>query len=392
MPDFRPADRISHLKPYFFATLGKRIVQMRADGVDVIRLDMGSPDLPPEDFIVEALVEAAHKADKHGYTLGAGTQAFRKAIAQRYMERFGVELDAGSEILDLIGSKEGLFELSQAFLNPGDLVLVPDPGYAVYASGARIVGAEFHYMPLLAENGFFPDLDAIPEDVAQRAKLLWLNYPNNPTGATATVEDFARVVEFAQKHDILIAHDAPYTEVGFDGYRAPSLLEVPGAKEVSIEFNSLSKAYNMAGWRLGLAVGNAQIVKYLETYKSQQDSAHFAPMFAAGIAALTEDQDWTEERNAVYQERRDLTLKGMRAAGFEVDTPKAAMYLWVRIPEGESSLDFCARMLEEIGVSMTPGSVFGAHGEGYLRISLVTTLDRIEEGMGRVADWMKVKA
>ncbi|KAA3647771.1 MAG: aminotransferase class I/II-fold pyridoxal phosphate-dependent enzyme [Chloroflexi bacterium] len=392
MSEYKPAERISHLKPYFFATLGKRIVQMRADGVDVIRLDMGSPDLPPADFIVDALVESARKADVHGYTLGAGTQNFRKAVAQRYLDRFGVELDPGSEVLDLIGSKEGLFELSQAFLNPGDLVLVPDPGYAVYASGARIVGAEIGYMPLLAENNFFPDMEAIPEDVAKRAKVMWLNYPNNPTGATATVEDFAKVVEFARKYDILIAHDAPYTEVGFDGYRAPSLLEVLGAKEVAIEFNSLSKAYNMAGWRLGSAVGNAQIVKYLETYKSQQDSAHFAPMFNAGIAALSGDQSWTEERNAIYQKRRDLALDGLKKAGLKADVPQAAMYIWVHIPEGENSMDFCARMLEETGVSMTPGNVFGAHGEGYLRISLVTTLERIEEGMGRVVDWLKVKA
>ena len=391
MIDYKPAERISHLKPYFFATLGKRIVKMRAEGVDVIRLDMGSPDMPPADFIVEALVENVRKPDVHGYTLGAGTQPFRKAIAQRYQDRFGVQLDAESEVLDLIGSKEGLFELSQAFLNPGDLVLVPDPGYAVYASGARIVGADIQYIPLLAENNFFPDMEALPEDIAKRARLLWLNYPNNPTGATATVEDFSRVVEFARQYDILIAHDAPYTDVGFDGYRAPSLLEVAGAKEVAIEYSSLSKAYNMAGWRLGAAVGNSQIIKYLETYKSQQDSAHFAPVFAAGIAALTGDQSWIEDRNAIYQKRRDLALEALETAGLKADIPQAAMYIWVHIPEGENSMEFCARMLEETGVSMTPGNVFGAHGEGYLRISLVTTLERIEEGMGRVVDWMSGK-
>lgn len=386
----KAANRISHLRPYFFAQLGKRIMSMRAQGVDVIRMDMGSPDLPPPDAVIQVLVSSAQRPEMHGYTLGAGTQSFRKAIAQHYAARFSVKLDAKSEAIDLIGSKEGLFILSQVLLNPGDLALVPDPGYSVYAKGAEIAGAEVYAMPLLANNAYLPDLQSIPEDVLKKSKLLWLNYPNNPTGAIADLDFFEQLVAFASKHSILLAHDAPYTEVGFDGYRAPSLLQVDGAKEVAIEFNSLSKAYNMAGWRLGMAVGNAQVLGYIETYKSQQDSAIFAPILAAGETALKSDASWLNERNRIYQQRRDAVLDVLHAAGLHVEVPQAALYVWVPLPAKEkSSLDFCAHLLEDTGVSTTPGVVFGEHGEGYLRISLVTSLERLKEGTQRMAEWIR---
>lgn len=385
----KPADRIAHIKPYFFAELGKKINGMRARGVDVIRLDMGSPDLPPAPQVVEALANAAQRPTTHGYTLGSGTANFRKAVATFYQRRFGVELDPGYEVIDLIGSKEGLFILSQAYLNPGDVALVPDPAYSVYAKSAEIAGAQPYAMPLLAENAFLPDLEAIPNDVLRRAKVLWLNYPNNPTGAIADLNYFKKVITFAKEHDLLVAHDAPYTDVGFDGYRAPSILEVKGAKEVAVEFNSFSKAFNMAGWRLGMALGQPDVLKYIETYKSQQDSAIFAPIMAAGEVAMQVDQRWIDQRNRVYQERRDVVLDGLHAAGLKVTPPQASLYVWVPLPDGVQSMDFCARMLDDVGVSTTPGVVFGKHGEGYLRISLVTDVETIKQGTQRMVDWLR---
>ena len=386
----KPADRISSIRPYFFAQLGKRIVSMRSKGKDVIRMDMGSPDLPPSDQVIQALVESARRPDKHGYTLGAGTHSFRAALADHYSMRFGVNLDPESEAIDLIGSKEGLFIISQILLNPGDVALVPDPGYSVYVKGAEIAGAEVYTMPLLAENAFLPNVGSIPSNILSRAKILWLNYPNNPTGAIADISFFEKMVDFAQRNDILLAHDAPYTDVGFDGYHAPSLLQIYGAKEVAVEFNSLSKAYNMAGWRLGMAVGNSEILGYIETYKSQQDSAIFAPLLAAGEVALKTESEWINERNRIYQQRRDAVLDGLHSAGFQVEAPQAALYIWVPLPpEVKSSVDFCAELLDDTGVSTTPGVVFGKHGEGYMRISLVNELERLQEGTQRIVEWMR---
>lgn len=388
----RPADRIASFKPYFFASLVQKINGLKASGMDVIRIDMGSPDLPPADFIVDALEKSARKANTHGYSPNGGTPAFREAIANYYKTRFNVDLDPKSETLQLIGSKEGLFNLSEVLLNPGDASLVPDPGYPVYSASGIIAGAEVVYLPLSRETGFLPDLDAIPEETARRAKILWLNYPNNPTGAIAPMSFLEKAVAFAKKYEIVLAHDAPYTDVCFDGYRAPSILEIPGAKDVAVEFNSLSKTYNMAGWRLGMAVGNAQVINYLHTFKSQVDSSQFQPILDAGIAALAGDQSWLEERNEIYQHRRDVVLQGLRAAGFTVDTPPAAIYVWAQLPAGEKdSITFCNRLLEETGVSTTPGIVYGQHGEGYLRISLGTATHRIEEAMERITRWVKAK-
>lgn len=387
----KPAERIAQLKPYFFADLAKRITTLRAKGTDVVRLDIGSPDLPPPGFILEGMFEAASRTDTHGYTLGL-TLKFRKAVAAYYQKRFGVELDPTREVIDLIGSKEGLFILSQVILNPGDISLVPDPSYSVYAKSTEIAGGEVHFMPLLEANGFLPDFDAIPAEKLKKAKILWLNYPNNPTGAIADLAFFEKAVAFARKHNILLAHDNPYCDVGFNGYHAPSLLQVPGAKEVAVEFNSLSKTYNMAGWRVGMAVGNPDAVKFIETYKSQQDSAIFAPLMAAGELAMLGEQDWLNERNRTYQARRDVVIDELHRAGVRVAPPQAALYIWAPVPNGESSLDFCAKMLEECGVSTTPGVVFGKHGEGYFRISLVTDIERMREGAQRMSAWLQKRA
>lgn len=386
----RPADRITSFKPYFFARLTQKINQLRTSGMDVIRLDMGSPDLPPADFIIDSLVRSARQPNTHGYSPMGGTPAFRKAVADYYLDRFDVSLDPQKEVLALVGSKEGLFNLAQVLLNPGDLSLVPDPGYPVYSAASTIAGAEIYHVPILKENGFLPDFDAIPSEVASRAKLLWLNYPNNPTGATAPYEFYLSAVEFAQKYRVFIASDAPYTDICFDGYRAPSIMQVPGAREIAVEFNSLSKTYNMAGWRLGMAVGNQQVISYLHTYKSQTDSSQFQAILDAGVTALTGDQKWIEERNEVYRLRRDLVVNALRDAGFVVELPPAAIYVWARLPDGDQdSTTFCERLLEETGVSTTPGVVYGEYGEGYLRISLGIATDQIEEAMRRLKQWLK---
>ncbi len=388
-----PADRISSFEPYFFAALGKKIGELKARGMDVIRIDMGSPDLPPAKFITDVLIKESQKEDSHGYSPIGGTPGFKQAVAEYYMNRFEVTLDPKTEIVGLIGSKEGLFNLSQVLLNPGDVALVPDPGYPVYSASGIIAGGKIVHFPLTRENNFLPDLNAFSQADLQKAKIIWLNYPNNPTGAVAPMSFFEEVIAFAKKHHLLVAHDAPYADVSFDGYVAPSLMMVPGAKEVAVEFNSLSKTYNMAGWRLGMAVGNADVIDYLYTYKSQMDTSNFAPIFSAGIAALTGDQTWLEERNLVYKKRRDLVVAGLKEAGFTLEVPRAAIYVWAALPSGNTdSIRFCSDLLEATGVSTTPGVVYGPHGEGYLRVSLGTPADRIEEAMQRLVKWSKSNA
>lgn len=390
---FRPADRIASFKPYFFAGLAKKISDLKNSGLDVIRIDIGSPDLPPEKFIIDKLSESAYLPDHHGYTPNGGTPEYRKAISTYYKNRFNVDIDPQSEAIGLIGSKEGLFHLTQILINPGDLVIVPDPGYPVYSASTKIAGGEIYTVPLLKENGFIPDLDSIPTDIAKRAKLFWINYPNNPTGAIAPLEFFRKIVDFAKQNQIFIAHDAPYADVCFDGYIAPSLLQVEGAKEVAVEFNSLSKAYNMAGWRLGMVVGNPDIVRFIHTYKSQLDSSNFAPVLDAGITALTGDQSWLTDRNKIYEERRDIVVTGLREAGFITNTPPAAIYVWAQLPEKfVDSMAFCNKLLEQTGVSTTPGVVYGQYGEGYLRISLGADTQKIKIAIQRIVDWMKKQA
>ena len=390
--EIKPAERVSGIKPYFFASLEKTITELRKTGMDVIRLDMGSPDLPPQDFIIESLVDSARRPDTHGYGPSGGSASLRAAFASYYLDRFDLQLDPEKEILGLIGSKEGIFNLSQVLINPGDLVLLPDPCYPVYPVGATIAQAETYSMPLLAENAFLPDLDAIPEEVADRAKLMWLNYPNNPTGAVAPFGFFEKVVAFAKKHQIVIAHDAPYVDVCFDNYQAPSILQVPGAKEVAVEFNSLSKTYNMAGWRVGVAAGNPEIIRLLRMYKSQMDSSLFKPVMQAAETALLGDQKWIEDRNQVYQERRDLIVDTLKEIGFELEVPKASLYVWAHLPEPwTDSIEFCDTLIRQTGVSITPGVVYGESGAGFVRVSLVTPVERLAEAMARMKKWMKEK-
>jgi LL-diaminopimelate aminotransferase len=386
----QPADRIAGFKPYFFASLNLKLNELRKKGVSILRLDMGSPDLPPTDEIIDVMIKNARDPRQHGYSALGGTPQFKEACASYYLKRFGVVLDPFKEVLALIGSKEGVFNLSQVILNPGDIALVPDPSYPAYREGGRIAGAGIYDMPLLPQNGFLPDLDSIPEGVLTKAKILWLNYPNNPTGAVAPLSFFEKAVKFAHQHHMLIAHDAPYVDTCFDGYVAPSLLQVDGAREVSVEFNSLSKTYNMAGWRLGMAVGNADAIGFLNTYKSQMDSSQFAPLLASGIYALTSDQEWIQERNDIYKERRDIVVNGLKACGFYLENPEAAIYVWAHLPEGiNDSKAFCSRLLEETGVSLTPGIVYGAHGEGYIRISLGTATSDVKMALERIQAWMK---
>jgi LL-diaminopimelate aminotransferase len=392
MTTFKPADRVSFLKPYYFASLTKKIEELRSKNVDIIRVDMGSPDLPPADFIIDELSTAARMHTMHRYTPYGGSPAFRQAVANYYQKRFAVDLNPATEIVGLIGSKEGLFHLSQILLDPGDLVLVPDPAYPVYKTSAAIAGASTWKMPLLSENDFLPDLNAIPDDIADKARILWLNYPNNPTGAVASLAFFEEVVAFAKQHHILIAQDAPYADICFDDYIAPSILQISGAKDVVIEFNSLSKAYNMAGWRLGMGVGNSQIVQLLHTYKSQIDSSHFAPILSAGIAALTGDQSWLADRNRIYQQRRDIVVDCLLELGFSLKTPPAAIYVWAQLPvHFTDDFSFCNTLLEDTGVSITPGGVYGEFGAGYVRVSLGTSTPEISEAMHRLKEWFGMK-
>lgn len=387
-----PAARIADIKPYFFSILEQRIAVLKEGGLDVIRLDMGSPDLPPAPFIIEAMIKSVKMPNKHCYTASGGSPSFLQAVANYYKARFGVSLDPKSEIIALIGSKEGIFNIHHTLLDPGDLVLLPDPCYPVYRSGVKISNCQEYAMPLLRENNFLPDLKKIPEDIARKAKLMWINYPNNPTGAIADLDFFKRCVEFAKEFNIIIAHDAPYVDLTFDGYKAPSILEVDGAKEVVIEFNSLSKTYNMAGWRIGMAVGNMDIIRLLKIYKSQIDTSLFAPIMDAGEAALMGDQSWLVDRNKIYEERRDIVVKTLLKSGFKLDNPKAGLYVWAKLPEGYgNTMKFCEDLLSETGVSVTPGGVYGKSGEDYVRVSNVIPTPRIREATERMLAWMQSK-
>ncbi len=375
------------LPPNFFYRLNQKLARLSAAGVDVIRMDMGSPDLPPAPHIIEALNRSAADPGHHGYQPFGGTPALRNAWTEFYGQRFGVELDPDTEVNGLLGSKEGIFRLAMAYVNPGEVVLVPDPGYATYTAGAEFAGGHIHYMPLTAEHQFLPDFDAIPAEVLSRARLMWLNYPNNPTGAVAPLDLFARAVHLAREHGFLLAHDAPYTEITYDGYQPPSVLQVPGARDVAVEFHSLSKTANMGGWRSAVLVGNAGVVRTMSALQSNIGSGSFRPILDASIEALTGDRSWQTARNAVYRERRDLVVAGVRAAGLAADTPQAAIYVWARLPAGQDDEAYADALLAEAGVSVTPGRIFGPSGAGYLRVSLGTPTERVREAMRRWAEW-----
>ncbi|MHB9032374.1 MAG: LL-diaminopimelate aminotransferase [Anaerolineae bacterium] len=378
------ADRIKNLPPYVFATVEKRIAAQQAKGVDVISLGIGSPDLKPPQFIIDALYQSANRDDTHGYAGYYGTPALRKAIAGYYERRFGVTLDPNTEVRPLIGSKEGLANMAFAFVDPGDLVLASDPGYPTYRMGAVMAGGESYAMPLLEEHDYLVDFDIIPDAVADKATLMWLNYPNNPTGAGAPLDFLERAVAFARKHDIVICYDNPYCDLSFDGYVAPSILQVKGAKDVTVEFNSLSKTYNMAGWRVGMAVGNAEAIEALTTLKTNIDSGIFRPLQDASVAALNGDQSWLAERNLIYQHRRDIILSWLPKLGMSAYMPKGALYVWAKVPAGQDCEQYAISMLEKTGVWLTPGTAFGEYGKGFLRLSLCVPEARLKEAGERL--------
>ncbi|MGV8075160.1 MAG: LL-diaminopimelate aminotransferase [Syntrophobacteraceae bacterium] len=381
---FDKAERLKMLPPYLFKEIDRLKAELSAKGVDVINLGVGDPDLPTPSHIIAELKKSAEDPANHQYPSYSGMNNFRVSVARWYKKRFGVELDPESEVLTLIGSKEGIAHLPLACINPGDLALVPSPAYPVYHIATLFAGGESYFMPLLKENEFLPDLDAIPRDVARRATLMFINYPNNPTGATAEREFYERVLDFAGEFDLIICHDAAYTEMAFDGYKPMSFLEVPGAKDVSIEFHSLSKTYNMTGWRLGFAVGNSRLVEALGQVKSNIDSGAFNAIQWAGIAALEADQSCVSDMQRIYKERRDTLVEGLRKIGLKPDMPKATFYIWCPVPSGYSSKDFSSLLLREAGIVTTPGSGFGDPGEGYVRMALTVTKERIDEAVRRM--------
>jgi LL-diaminopimelate aminotransferase len=386
-----PAKRMSSFPIFYFANLAPKIRELESKGMDVIRLHIGSPDLPPPGPVLEVLMQSAALPDRHGYVPHKGTPALREAWATMYKRCHGVELDPEQDVVPLLGSKEGIFHLTQAMVDPGDVVLFPDPGYITYRSSALFAGGEPQAMILRQERNFLPDLDEIADEVAQRAKLLWLNYPNNPTGAVATKSFFEEAVNFTRRHNLLLCHDAAYTQVTFDSFRAPSVLEVAGAKEVAVEFNTLSKSHNMAGWRSGVAVGNRTALEALYRLKTQADSGHFLPVHEASIEALTGDQDFIAPRNATYQKRRDIVIEALEELGITLYRPNGALYVWFSCPEGQTSVDFTVNLLEDTGVCLAPGKMFGDQGEEYVRLSLSAADARLKEAMERLTHWWKGK-
>jgi LL-diaminopimelate aminotransferase len=378
------ATRIKTLPPYLFAAIDKMKQEAIARGVDIINLGIGDPDLPTPAPIIESLAKAAQDPKHHQYPSYEGMLSFRKAVAGWYKRRFNVTLDPTDEVLTLIGSKEGIGHIHLAFVDPGDLVLVPSPGYPVYPVGTSFCGGTSHFMPLTKANGFLPDLGAIPKDVAKKAKLMWLNSPNNPTSVIMTKDYFKRAIEFAQNNQIIICHDAAYSEIYYDGKRPVSFMEVEGAKDVGVEFHSLSKTYNMTGWRIGFVVGNKTVLAALGKVKSQLDSGVFEAVQDAGITALGLDDSVTDGIRRIYQERRDTIVPGLKKLGLDVEMPPAAFYIWVTVPKGYTSTSFTAHLLEKAGIVTTPGNGFGAPGEGYIRMTVCTTKERLAEAVERI--------
>jgi LL-diaminopimelate aminotransferase len=380
------AERLSALPPYLFAEIDRLKEAERARGTDIIDLGVGDPDRPTPAHIVEALKEAASRSANHRYPSYEGMIEFREAVASWYRSRFGVELDPQKEVLSLIGSKEGIAHLPLAFINPGDLVLYTEPGYPVYRTATLFAGGEPWPVKLQPEKGFLPDLAEIPREVARRAKLFFLNFPNNPTAASCERDFFEEVVAWACEHEVALAHDAAYTEVAFDGFRPPSILEVEGAKAVAIEFHSLSKTYNMTGWRVGFAVGSASLVAGLGRIKTNIDSGIFQAVQEAAIAALSGPQQCVDEIRALYQRRRDVVVEGLLKAGLKVSKPRATFYVWFACPPGMSSTACAAHLLSRMGIVATPGVGFGQAGEGYCRLALTVEEERLAEAVRRIQE------
>ncbi len=385
------ARRIENLQPYLFVEINKKIAEKRAKGEEVINFAVGDPDIPTPPHIIEGLCKAAQDPANHHYPESAGLPELRQAMADWYQRRFNVSLDPAKEVLPLIGSKEGIGHIAFCFIDPGDVALVPDPGYPVYAFGTQMAGGRPFYLSLKAENSFLPDFRGIKDFILEKTRLLWINYPNNPTGAVAGLEFFNRVVEFAKKYNILVCHDGPYTEVAYDGYQPPSLLQAEGAKDVGIEFHSLSKSYNMTGWRIGMAVGNAAAVNALKTFKSNIDSGIPQAIQQMAITALNGPQNSIAEHNAIYQRRRDLICEVLTNIGLQVTVPKASLYIWAKVPEGYSSVDFTTELLDQIGVAVTAGLGYGRGGEGYVRLSLTIPDASLVKGLSRLSGWRNTR-
>jgi LL-diaminopimelate aminotransferase len=380
----RFASRLDQVPPYLFAELERKIAAKRAEGIDVISLGIGDPDLPTPEAIVEAAAAAVHDPSTHQYPSNQGTLEFREAATRFYRERFGVELDPDSEVIPVLGGKEAVGHIAFACLDPEDVCLSPEPGYPPYTSGPVFAGAEVHYLPLTEENHFFPDLDAVPADVVARANLLYLDYPNNPTGAVVPEGAFERAVAFARDHDLIVVHDNAYSEITFDGYVAPSFLETPGAKDVGVEIFSLSKGWNMTGWRVGLVAGNAELVERYRGLKANLDSGLFDAVQRAAVVALTDEREFPRQMSEVYARRRDLLVDALAQIGLDVEPPRATPYFWVRVPEGHTSESFASLVLERANVVVSPGPGYGPSGEGFVRLSLTVADERLEEAVRRI--------
>jgi len=381
------SQRVENLPPYLFLEISRKIAEKKAKGEEVISFGIGDPDIPTPPHIIDRLCQAARDPANHRYPETDGLPDLRKAIARWYEKRFGVSLDADKEVLPLIGSKEGIGHIALCFIDPGDVALVPDPAYPVYSVSTMFAGGRAYFMPLLEKNNFLPDLDAIPADVLKKAKLMWISYPNNPTAAVADIDFFDRAVEFARRHNLLVCHDGPYSEVAFDGYQPASFMQADGAKEVGVEFHSLSKSYNMTGWRIGMAVGNAEAINALMKIKSNLDSGVPQAIQYAAIEALTGPQDCIKEHNDIYQRRRDLVMEMLERIGLKAEPPKASLYIWAKVPDGYTSAGLATELLEKVGVVVTPGTGYGRSGEGYVRLSLTISDAALVKGLSRLSEW-----
>ncbi len=385
MPEL--ARRVQQLPPYLFVNISRAIAAKKAQGIDVVSFGIGDPDIPTPDTVLDALDRGARKTPNHRYPESEGLPKFRQAVCDFYDRRFGVKLDPSSEAINLIGAKEGIAHVALCFIDPGDISISPDPAYPVYEIGTMFAGGVTHFVPLREENGYLLDFADIPTDVARKAKTLWLNYPNNPTGAVADLAYFEEAVRYAKEFDLHLLHDACYTEVTFDGYVAPSILQVPDAKDVAMEFHSLSKTANMTGWRVGAAVGNSEMVDALMRVKSNIDSGLSQAIQEMGIEALNLPQEWIDANNEIYKKRRDRVVGALNDIGLKATEPKATLYIWTRVPEGYTSAEFAQKMLEERDVVVTPGASYGPSGEGYIRLSLTIPDDQIDEGIRRISGW-----
>jgi LL-diaminopimelate aminotransferase len=381
------ARRIEELKPYLFVEINKKIAEKRAKGEEIVSFAIGDPDIPTPPHIVNKLCETAQDPVNHRYPESEGLPELHQAIADWYKRRFNVALDPATEVLPLIGSKEGIGHIAFCFIDPGDVALVPDPGYPVYSVGTTLAGGTPYFLPLKAENGFLPDFGHIPEIRLKKTKILWICYPNNPTGAVAGLDFFNRVVEFGKKHNILVCHDGPYTEVAYDDYQPASFMQAAGAKDIGVEFHSLSKSYNMTGWRIGMVVGNASAITALRTLKSNLDSGIPQAIQYMAIEALNGPQNSIAEHNAVYQRRRDLICETLTRIGLQVNIPKASLYIWAKVPEGYNSVDFTTDLLDQVGVAVTPGVGYGQSGEGYVRLSMTIPDVSLVKGLSRLSGW-----